>query len=309
MKGMRVGFLCAVLLVLALQVSDAAAVSANFLFSMSAVGAKSVVVDNNGYIYTSVTGGIKKFDNNGNYVLTLKPDMTGEEWTFIPEGISLDPQGNLLVVDWANSKVWRLSPTGAVLQKIGSYGDADGQLFSPQDVAVDAQGNVYILDTGHSRVQKYTASGTFVKKWGTPGLNDGQFSYPHGIAVDSLGYVYVTEYNGERVQKFTSNGGFISKWVNVQNSQIPFFSGPMGIDVKFGYAFIANNGDDEVLIYADGGKYKSVFKLDTGYHESLDVFVDASKKIYCVQSGGIYVYQLTGLGEILNPSILQMLLF
>jgi sugar lactone lactonase YvrE len=308
MKGMRVGFLCAVLLVLVLQVSNAAAVSVKFLFSIS-TDAKSVVVDKNGYIYVTCVLGVKKFDKNGNYVLTIKPDMTGEEWSFIPYGMCLDPQGNLLIADWANSKVWRISPTGTVLQKIGSYGDADGQLFAPTDVAADAQGNVYVMDTFHDRVQKYTASGTFLKKWGTPGLNDGQFSYAQGIAVDSLGYVYVTEYNGRRVQKFTSNGGFISKWVNVQNSKIPSFYGPEGIDVKHGYAFIANNGNTEVLIYTDGGKYKGMFELKTGYTGAKDVFVDATDKIYCAQGGGIYVYQLSGLGDVLNPSIFQMLLF
>jgi sugar lactone lactonase YvrE len=108
-----------------------------------------------------------------------------------PEGICLDTNGNLFIVDFANMRVRKVDTNGIISTfagtgVIGSAGDgglatnaAFGSMFG---VAADGDGNVFITDAGHLR--KVDAFGTI----STVATNAAFSSY--GIAVDAYGEVY-----------------------------------------------------------------------------------------------------------------------
>jgi DNA-binding beta-propeller fold protein YncE len=83
-----------------------------------------------------------------------------------PWGVAIDPvTGDVLVADWRNDRVQRMSPEGEVLQVIADVGHDKGCLTRPSDVTVDAHGDVYICDRGNDRVLQFNPRGLFIESF------------------------------------------------------------------------------------------------------------------------------------------------
>ena len=75
-----------------------------------------------------------------------------------PQGLAVDPAGNLYIADTGNSEVEKVTPAGT-LSVIAGSGTAGGptyggpaissMLYYPQGMAVDSAGDLYIADTDH----------------------------------------------------------------------------------------------------------------------------------------------------------------
>lgn len=131
-----------------------------------------------------------------------------------PDGIAVDTQNNLYVMDSGNSRIQKFDSDGHFITMWGSKGNNDGQFnCSPFCMlTVDGLGNVYVTDNNNSRIQKFDSNGNFLMKWGSFGSEDGQFDVPFGIAVDRQGNVYVGDVGNARIQKFDGTGKFLMKW-------------------------------------------------------------------------------------------------
>jgi len=77
-----------------------------------------------------------------------------------PNAVATDSSGNVYVVDGGNNRIQKFNSNGSFITKwgSGSYGYADGYLFSPAGIAVDSSGNVYVTDNGHRRIQVFSPS-------------------------------------------------------------------------------------------------------------------------------------------------------
>jgi tripartite motif-containing protein 71 len=141
--------------------------------------------------------------------------ITGDPYPFItPDGLAVDLQGNLYVMDSGNNQAQKFDSDGHFITKWGSKGKGNGQFgcLNICMLAVDRQGHVYVTDSDNARVQKFDGNGKFLAKWGSFGAGDGQLNSPFGIAVDQQGNVYVGDVGNARIQKFDGNGKFIMKW-------------------------------------------------------------------------------------------------
>ena len=79
----------------------------------------------------------------------------------LPIGVAVDSSGNLYIADFGNSRVRKVSASGAIIGTVAGNGStgysgdggpaAKAQLNGPQGVAVDAAGNLYIADTENNR--------------------------------------------------------------------------------------------------------------------------------------------------------------
>jgi tripartite motif-containing protein 71 len=131
-----------------------------------------------------------------------------------PDGLTVDPQGNLYVMDTLNNRVQEFDSSGHFITMWGSFGDGDGQFKCENhcQTAMNSLGELYVADNGNARVQKFDRSGKFLAKWGSQGSGDGQFLHPFGIGVDGQGKVYVGDRGNFNIQKFDGNGKFLAKW-------------------------------------------------------------------------------------------------
>jgi hypothetical protein len=184
-----------------------------------------------------------EFDKTGKFLREIGGSVPNNRpYNFLfAQGVRVDPQDNIWVVDRASRMVVKFDPTGRVLLTLGRRPEAIGEIGSsagggvygrgsgpagsgvpgdnfnqPTDVAWDAAGNIFIPDGyANARVAKFDKTGKFIKSWGFTGSEPGQFNIPHSIAVDAKGMVYVADMGNNRIQVFDNDGTFKSEIKNV----------------------------------------------------------------------------------------------
>ncbi len=137
-----------------------------------------------------------------------------------PQGVAVDPSGNVFVADSNNLIVRKITPTGLVSTFAGSPGQsgfADGlgaaaRFSALGNVAADALGNLYVSD--RSSLRKITADGIVSTLAGNPtefGSTDGlgsaaRFRALAYVAADTQGNLYATDAVQHTVRKITAAG-------------------------------------------------------------------------------------------------------
>ncbi len=188
-----------------------------------------------------INGGARllEFDRAGKLLREIGSSENGRPYAFLfAQGVRVDPQNNVWIVDRASRMVVKFDQAGKVLLTLGRRLEAVGELGSsgvfgrasgppgsgvpgdnfnqPTDVAWDAAGNIFVSDGyANARVAKFDKNGRFIKSWGYTGTEPGQFNTPHSVAVDARGNVYVADMGNQRIQVFDNDGTFKSEIKNV----------------------------------------------------------------------------------------------
>lgn len=188
-----------------------------------------------------INGGARllEFDRTGKYLREIGTTPNGRPYAFLfAQGVRVDPENNVWIVDRASRMVVKFNQAGKVLLTLGRRLEAVGELGSsgvfgrasgppgsgvpgdnfnqPLDIAWDAAGNIFIPDGyGNARVAKFDKNGKFIKSWGATGAGPGQFNIPASIAVDAKGMVYVADMGNNRIQVFDNDGTYKTEYKNV----------------------------------------------------------------------------------------------
>jgi sugar lactone lactonase YvrE len=144
-----------------------------------------------------------------------------------PTGVAVDEAGNLLISDYGNFRVRKVTPDGIIraaagngtLGYAGDGGPAAAAFFNnPSAVAADSSGNLFVADTANHRIRKITPGGITSTIAGTGvagfsgdggGATAALLNNPSGVAVDISGNLFVADSANERIRKITP-GGVIS---------------------------------------------------------------------------------------------------
>ena len=150
-------------------------------------------------------------------------DEAGFGWR--PEasmGMAVDRDGSVVVADFRNGAIRRISPDGTVTTIAGGngFGSRDGpaetaQFDGPTDVVVDPEGAIYVADCWAHRIRKITPDGmvTTVAGFTQPGspphhrdgrAEDAVFLSPCGLALGPDGDLYIIEQI--RVRRLSPSG-------------------------------------------------------------------------------------------------------
>ena len=142
-----------------------------------------------------------------------------------PQGVALDPSGNLYIADLNNHRIRKVDTAG-IISTVAGNGDTfypgDGSpavaaSISPQSIAVDGSGNLYLSDGNLVRkvdpagIIGTVAGGGSWGQLGDGGAATAAWLYsPQGLAVDSSGNLYIADYNNHRIRKVSLSTGIIS---------------------------------------------------------------------------------------------------
>jgi sugar lactone lactonase YvrE len=176
-----------------------------------------------------------------------------------PDGIAVDPQGNVVVVDRE--------------QRMQTF-DRDGRFLGAQPLAVSGSNEVIAFDVDVDRrgdrfvaynrdlfngvpsgVARFAAAGPLLANWGEAGGGPGQIETPLGVASDGRGNVYVVDQSNHRVQRYTADGRFVRQWgqLGARPGQFGF---PRGIAVDAaGHVFVADGDNDRVQRFTPEGRF------------------------------------------------------
>lgn len=193
---------------------------------------RAIAIDSAGILYVADTSNhtIRKITPTGE-VSTLAglagargwDDGTGNVARFdTPQGIAVDPSGNVYVADTGTRTVRKITPAGVVTTHAGlGYvtGSADGtglaaRFDTLQGITVDANGVVYVADTGNHTIRKITPAGvttTLAGSAGNRGSLDGvgalaRFDSPQALVVDATGTLFVSDTNNFTVRRVATDG-------------------------------------------------------------------------------------------------------
>ncbi|MFZ3136162.1 MAG: fibronectin type III domain-containing protein [Thermodesulfovibrionales bacterium] len=202
-------------------------------------GPSKIAVDSSGNIYVnnSYLYPIKKYSNNGNYIMGGFSNFS----QINPEGIAANLSGNIYVGDSSNDCIKKFTSNGGLITQWGSYGSGNKQFNDPYGITVSSSGNVYVADTFNNRIQKFDSNGGFITQWGGCCSPNGYFNVPYGITVDSSENVYVADTYNHRIQKFNSDGIFLTKWGSNGYMEGGEFQYPEGVAVdSSGNVYVAD---------------------------------------------------------------------
>jgi sugar lactone lactonase YvrE len=183
-----------------------------------------------------------------------------------PMGVTLDPAGNLYVVDTRNNAIRKISPAGAVTTLAGpaathAEGNSsviDGAFSQPVGIAVDSRGTVYVSDYYNSIIRKISADSKVTTLAGvssTAGNIDStgtgaRFDHPAGLAVDLQDNLYVADQYPPIIRKISHDGRVTT--IAGTPGAIGHDDGP-GSHALFNYPFAVAVDSEGNLYVADQG--------------------------------------------------------
>ncbi len=208
---------------------DGPAVNAalNFPSSMAVDAADNLYVadrSNSRVRKISVAGVITTVAGNGQLRVAREGIPAVEALLRSPDGVAVDPSGNLFFTEREGNRVRQVTPGGIITTKAGTGRNAfsgDGgqarnaTLAFPRGLALDSQGSLYVVDSLNHRIRKIDPDGTIRTIAGNgiptfagdggPAVN-ASIALPEGIAIDAAGNLYIGDTSNQRVRKINAQG-------------------------------------------------------------------------------------------------------
>jgi len=214
---------------------------------------RSVALDRQDNLYVvDMTGRVQKFSPDGKFILSWQMPQTelGK-----PKGMSLDKDGNVLVLEPHYQRVNHFSTEGKLMTQWGAKGTNEGQLILPRSLAVDSHGDIFTSEyTLVDRVQEFTPTGKFLKAFGHSGTGRGEFNRPEGMCTDSADQLYVADSCNHRVQIFSADGRWLSEYGKA-GAEKGDLSYPYDIRVdKTGRQYVCEFGNSRIQIFDAHGR-------------------------------------------------------
>jgi len=165
-----------------------------------------------------------------------------------PNGLAVDPTGNVYVTDFYGTTIRKITPAGTVTTLAGVaglYGNSDGTGTAARfalagALATDAKGNIYVADRHGETLRKITPDGVVT--------TNGEIPPTHGVielaglAVDDAGNIYFGDSYNSVITVLTPQGDMLT--VAGSSGSSGYVDGPASV-ARFGWESIRGLAIDQ----------------------------------------------------------------
>lgn len=219
-----------------------------------------------------------------------------------PEGVAVDPSGNVFVADYDTGEIKKYGPDYKWIKTFSEYGEAPGQNFKSEFISIH-DGKLYLPEVGNSRVDVFDLEGNFLFLFGGPGTGDGELNNPEAAKANSEGNIYVADLKNDRMQVFDKDGKFLFKWGSTGDGEGQF-KAPSGVGIdKDDNVYVGEIGNNRIQVFDKTGKFLTTFGKggsgDGEFGNIHGVFVDRETGwVYIADSANnrIQVFKPAGTG-------------
>jgi DNA-binding beta-propeller fold protein YncE len=249
-----------------------------------------------------------EFDRSGKFLREL--GSTNEERPYgfrWAQGVRVDPQNNVWVVDRGSRTIMKFDPAGRVLMVLGRTPEAIGEIGSSAGPG-GGRGGGGAPGAGAPGAAPGAArggGGGGGRGGGPPGAGTpgDSFNQPTDVAWDSAGNIFVSDgYTNARVAKFDRTGRFAKSWGG-RGTEPGQFDIPSSIAVDAqGNVYVADMGNKRIQVFDNNGTFKTQF-TNVGAPRAICISPGAQQFLYSSNSnptedpflnGEIYKMQLDG---------------
>ena len=121
--------------------------------------------------------------------------------TLAPQGIHYNRDGDLLVADYENHRVYSYSQKGSYQFHFGGWGSAPTCLQYPVHLSTDSENSIYVIDEMNREIKKFDRCGNFLLQFGR-----GDFGPIFSLSVDARDHIWVAEPEHNRIRVFDGQG-------------------------------------------------------------------------------------------------------
>ncbi len=172
-----------------------------------------------------------------------------------PLGVSVI--GDKVYVASSTHQIVIFDKQGTEINRVGSYGAANGQFYYPYDVKQDSKGNFYVTEHYNNRMQKFDSEWNHLATIGGFGSGDGNMYFPTRLYIDKQDRIFVADTFNNRVQVFNSETGeFIAKFGAYGQAEGSLF---------LPYALTMDKKEEYIILGESGNNRISVFKNDADF--------------------------------------------
>jgi sugar lactone lactonase YvrE len=243
---------------------------------------QDIKVSSTGVLYLIDRVGLVKLDATGRHLQTIP--LRSATRTPDYRALALDGQGNILVVNRAQSFVRKYSAAGDSLTQLGSAGTAPGQFRQPEGIAVDAVGNIYVADTGNNRLQKLSASGQVQWVYAPSGAQ--ALAQPADVKLAPDGSVYVLNKNNTAVKLSPAGQLLATMSLTIPGSPGAGQAVSLGIDAA-GNLYVVGPQPAAIQRYTAQGGYLGTFGTSGGS------FIGSHAALALDNTGNVYAIDAT----------------
>ena len=207
-----------------------------------------------------------------------------------PEGVAVDPAGNVYIADTYNNAVEEWSVAGNTVTTLVA-----SDLSNPEGVAVDTAGNVYIADTDNDAIEKWSPTNNNLTTLVDSGNWD--LSQPQGVAVDGSGNVYIANTYEDEIDEWSAASSNVTALVSSGLNE------PAGVAVDFaGNIYIGDTYDYALKEWnAAGGNLTTL--TSSGLSLPQGVAVDVAGNVYVADTYGYAIRKWTAAYYSLNSLV------
>lgn len=178
---------------------------------------RSVTVDHDDNLFVlDFTGRVQKFSSEGEFLLFWQMPETERG---NPKGLSVDRDGNIIVVEPHYSRVNLFTPEGHLLMQWGEKGTNGGQFSFPRAAVVNSNQEWFVSEFGVvDRVQKFSrhsdnpGSFQFLAAYGQAGPGPVEFNRAESLWIDAEDRVLVADAVNHRIQVLDRDGQFLREF-------------------------------------------------------------------------------------------------